>query len=254
MQKYIDIEYGKDLKNKLDIYVPDNKPKGTIICFHGGGIVSGDKYDDSYLEMAKSFVEANYCYVSVNYRLYPDTKFPDFIDDCANSIKYIKDNLEKYNLSKKIIVSGHSAGAYISLMLCLNKSFFRKYKLKNKDIYAWIIDSAQTTSHFNVINFEKHLNPLSQRIDKYAPLFYVSEKTKFNNMLLIYYENDMPNRYEQNKLLKSAILSFNNTANIQDLVLPGNHCEGSSKKNKDNKYPYVIEVLKYLNSINQDKK
>ena len=244
--KYSNVCYDSKTNNLLDIYSTQKQSKGTIICFHGGGIVSGSKEDDSLVLMAQSFNEKGYDYVSVNYRLYPNAKFPEYIEDGAAAIRFIKDNARTYNLSNKLVVSGHSAGAYITLMLCLDSDYLEKQGIGNSDISAWISDSAQTTSHFNVINIEEGLNPLIQRIDKYAPLYYINEKTSFHKMLLIYYSNDMPNRLEQNKLFKSAILSFNNKANIKDVLLEGNHCDGSCKKNKDNEYPYVIETIKFL--------
>jgi hypothetical protein len=65
-------------------------------------------------------------------------------------------------------------------------------------------------------------------------------------MLLIFYENDMCCRYEQNMLFYKSILAFNEQANIVYKVLSGGHCRGSSEPNEDGKYDYVETMLQWL--------
>jgi len=143
-------------------------------------------------------------------------------------------------------VAGQSAGAWIALMLCLNPRYLNALNLSPLDISGWIIDSAQTTSHFNVIKRERGENPLLQRIDEYAPLYYVDENTRFTRMLLMFYREDMPCRPEQNRLFARVVFTFNQNANIRLIELPGGHCHGSSVKDSDGQYPFVKETLKWL--------
>lgn len=231
---------------KLDIYIPDNSDYKTIVYMHGGCLSSLSKSDANYVEIAKSFVNAGYGFVSIEYRKYPKAKFPDYLIDCAKAVKWVENNIKFYGGNGEIIMSGQSAGAWICLMLCFDKEYFEKSKVKINNIIGWIIDSAQTTSHFNVIQKELGLDEFAQRIDKYAPLFYINKETQFSKMFLVFYDNDMPCRLEQNMLLYKNILAYNKNANICFEKLNGTHCAGSTIKDTNGEYPFVKTALSWL--------
>lgn len=245
MKTLLNLTYCKKYKLTLDVYLPDTINFKTIVYFHGGGLEVGDKSGENTVEIAKAFVKNGYGFVCCNYRKYPKAKFPDFILDGAKVVAFVKQRLSEWG-SCGIIVSGQSAGAYISLMLCLNKKYLLNKKVKPQEICGWIIDSAQTTSHYNVLKYELGEDSLAQRINEFAPLFFVDKNTNFSKMLLIFYENDMPCRYEQNMLFYKSILSYNKNADIEYKVLKGEHCAGSSIKDENGNYPFVLESLSWL--------
>ena len=117
MRVFKDVEYKKQTSCKMDMYLPEIDGFQTIVWFHGGGLTSGDKEGGERL--APAFVEAGYGFICVNYRMYPDgVKFPDFLLDAADSIAFVKTNIEKYGgKNNKLYISGQSAGAWLSLML-----------------------------------------------------------------------------------------------------------------------------------------
>ncbi len=239
------VSYNDDYEAcKLDVYLPDEQTRETVVYFHGGGIQSGDKAEKNYVEIAESFVKAGYAFVSVNYRMYPTAKFPDYLQDAAKAVAYAKSNFAG---QREIIIGGQSAGAWISLMLCLNGEYLQREGVSPMEIKAWLIDSAQTTAHFNVLAKESGLHSLTQRINEYAPLFYVDEKTAFSKMLLLFYENDMPCRPEQNMLFYKNVLAFNPKADISYQQLRGGHCHGSIYKDEDGEYSFVKTALTWLN-------
>lgn len=247
-----DAAYGNDEAQRLDAYLPIEKDFTTVVCFHGGGLECHGKDTQNFVDIANDFVKAGYAFVSANYRIYPQAKFPEFIRDAAKAIAYTKSKIAEWGGNGKIIVTGQSAGAWMSLMLCLNQTYLQAEGVDPLDIKAWIIDSAQTTAHFNVLKYDKKADSRLQRIDETAPLYFVNENTAFTKMLLIVYENDMPCRYEQNMLFYKAILSFNHNAQISYEVLPGGHCSGSSIKDENGEYAYVKTALKWLRTANID--
>ena len=89
------------------------------------------------------------------------------------------------------------------------------------------------------LNIEKGLHSMVQRIDETAPLYYVNEGTYFSSLILAVYEDDIPNRLEQNRLLYSTIKYFNNNAQVYLHVLDGGHCRASSEVDKDGEYTLV---------------
>ena len=227
--------------DKLDIYFA-NEEKGVIIYFHGGGFEAGDKYDPHVVEIAESFANFGYTFVNVDYSLYPNTKFPSFLLEAALAVKYTKYRFPH----QKIYITGTSAGAYISMMLCFNRELLGKHGIKPLDISGWIFESGQPTSHFNLLKFEKGLDPLLQRIDELAPLYYVDKDVILSKALFILYTNDMPNRYEQNQLMIKAVKNFNPSLQLDHILLEGSHCAGSSIKDNDGLYPYVKKTIEWL--------
>ncbi|MBQ8374242.1 MAG: alpha/beta hydrolase [Clostridia bacterium] len=242
-----DVGYKPQEQCKLDCYFPETKGFPVIVYFHGGGLETGDKAQTAIVEIAERFVQNGYGFVSVNYRMYTSGgKYPDYLCDGADSIAFVKNHLSQYGGNGEIFVAGKSAGAWISLMLCLNGKYLSDVGIEPLSIGCWIIDSAQATSHFNVLKYEKGEDPSAQRIDEYAPLYYVGQSTEFSKMLLFFYEDDMPCRPEQNRLFYKAIKTFHPEAEIDYMELPGGHCYGSSRKDEDGEYRFVKETLRWL--------
>ena len=225
----------------LDIYFADDE-KDVVFYFHGGGFTCGSKYDPHLVKIAESFARQGYTFVSVDYSLYPNTKFPSYLIEAAKAVKYVCDFLN----IKHPFISGTSAGAYIAMMLCFNKEYLLNENINPLDIKGWIFESGQPTSHFNIMSIEKGVDPYLQRIDEMAPLYYVDNDVKLSPALFILYTNDLPNRYEQNKLLISSVRYYNKNTHLDELLLKGNHCEGSSHIDETGDFPFVYESINWI--------
>ena len=246
MRTFLDLQYSKKHTEKLDVYLPDSDGFTTVVYFHGGGLQEGSRNSGNYVEIAHSFVKKGYAFVSCDYRMYPKAKFPDYLVDGAEAVAYVKAHVKAWGGNGKILVAGQSAGAWMSLMLCLDKHYLGGVGIDAEQIDGWIIDSAQTTSHFNVLGKEQGAHALSQRIDEYAPLCFVNENTRFTKMLLVFYEQDMPMRPEQNMLFYKTVLAFNKDADIAYRQLSGGHCHGSAYKDDDGEYAFVKTAFAWL--------
>lgn len=249
MKTFNDIQYGGLSRQTLDLYTPETPKGGVIVYFHGGGIEDGDKRDKNYVEIAEKFCKNGYAFASVNYILYPQgARYPEYLEDCARAVGFIKKHMGEYGFDK-IYVSGQSAGAWISLMLCFDKQFLRRECVENSDIKGWIIDSAQTTSHFNVLHYETGVDKRAQRIDRYSPMFYLGADSAFSRMFVIYYSRDMACRKEQNLLFVRAVKEFLPEADIEMIELDGTHCSGSVIKGSDGEYPFAVKALEWLKKV-----
>ena len=112
-----DIAYGPHPRQKLDLYRSDT-PRAdgkAVIFFYGGSWDSGSKSD--YLFVAQALTASGYTVVIPDYRLYPEVRFPAFVDDGADAVRWASDRLG----GNKLFVMGHSAGAHIALMLMTNR-------------------------------------------------------------------------------------------------------------------------------------
>jgi len=245
MKTFFDLTYFKNCK--LDIYLPDTlSPTKTIVYVHGGGLVEGDKRDEHKERFGKFFTDENYAFVSVDYSLYPNAKWPSYIEEVAQSIKFLEDHLEEYYLGRDIYISGSSAGSYIIMMLCLDKHYLCDAGADYSMIKGWISDDGQMTDHFNVQEIELKMDPWVQRITHLAPLYYVDNNTDISRLLLIYYDNDLPMRKEQNLLFYETLKHFKPNADVIILELSGTHCEGTCCPEKDGTYRFVKVILDWI--------
>ena len=164
----------------------------------------------------------------------------------AHSIKFLQDNLDKYNLGRDIYISGSSAGSYIIMMLCVDKSYLKDAGADYSMIKGWISDDGQMTDHFNVQEIELKIDPWVQRITKLAPLYYIDKDTNISSLLLLYYDNDLPMRKEQNLLFFETLKHFKPESDVEIMELHGTHCEGTCRPEEDGSYRFVQIILDWV--------
>ena len=251
MRSFIDISYGK-LKNpaqKLDVYLPECESFPVFIYFHGGGIEGGDKGHHPY--MYEDLTSRGICVVSANYRMYPEAKYPEYLEDAAEAVKWVFDNIGRYGNVQKIIVSGTSAGGYISRMLCFDKRWLSAVGLSPTDVDAYIHDAGQPTTHFNLLKKEYGIDPKRIIIDEASPLYHVGEDDKYSPMLIIVSDNDMFNRYDQTMLLVSTLEQYGHGQSEVSLkVMHGTHCHYVSSKKAPGENVFALMVTDYIKKLN----
>ena len=242
MKEILDLQYSNYETTFLDVYLPETTNYQTVIYFHGGGLIKGEKRSEKLVEIATAFTQAGYAFASVQYRMYPNAKFPDYIEDCAKATSFIKSYVKANGGNGELILSGQSAGAWLSLMLCMDRHYLEKEGMTPEEIKGWFIDSAQTTAHFNVLMQETGASRYAERINEYAPLNFVSENTKFTRMMLVLYDQDIACRYEQNMLFYKNVLTYNPEADIRYVLLNGKHCS-STRQTDENGTPLFIKIF-----------
>lgn len=115
----------------LDIYAPKNaKNAPVMIMIHGGGWRNGDKQNRGLnLNKVTFFSENGFIYISINYRLSPAIQHPGHIEDVAEAVAWVHDNISKYGGDKnKIFVMGHSAGAHLAALVAVDERRLQKHK------------------------------------------------------------------------------------------------------------------------------
>jgi acetyl esterase/lipase len=180
----------------LDIYYP-KKTKGfaTIVWFHGGGLTGGNK------EIPEALKNKGFAIIGVSYRLAPKAKAAKSIDDAAAAVAWAFNNIENYGGDKSlIIVSGHSAGGYLGLMIGLNKEYLKKEGIDANKIAGLIPFSGQCITHFE-IRKENGIPDTTPTIDTFAPLYYVRADAPPLLLITGDRELEMLGRYEENAYL-----------------------------------------------------
>lgn len=195
-----DADAYKKERCKLDIYYPTEKKSfQTVIWFHGGGLEGGEK------SIPVELKEKGVAVVAVNYRLSPKAKCPAYIDDAAESIAWVFNNIASYGGDpNNVFVSGHSAGGYLTLMVGMDKSYLKKFGIEADRIKGLIPVSGQTNTHFT-IKKERGLSYDIPYIDEYAPISFSSKDVP--PVLLITGDKnlEMAARYEENAHLYSVL-------------------------------------------------
>src|SRR5215471_7328526 len=113
-----DIPYGAEKRQRLDLYVPDGfkAPAPAVLFFYGGGFVAGRKSE--YRIVGQALASKGIIAAVADYRLYPEATFTTFIEDGGDALAALRRLLPQYaGDPKRIFLAGHSAGAYISVML-----------------------------------------------------------------------------------------------------------------------------------------
>ena len=211
-------------RNYLDIFLPEQEVKGVYIYIHGGGITSGDKECISDAQVNR-LTSGGIAVVCPSYRLYPNAKYPEFIEDVAAVAAWVKNHPEEVKGCSDVFIGGSSAGGYLSMMLYFDNTYLGKYGLSCKDFAGFVFDAGQPTTHFNVVG-ERGLDTRRVIVDEAAPLFHIKEYSGEPPMQIFVADNDMENRYEQTILLLSTLKHFHYPQDIITYVCKENctHC------------------------------
>lgn len=132
------VSFGNDKNQYFVYYEPKHAVSDKIIVWvHGGGWNAGTpKY---FNFVGQCVANAGYRFVSIGYRLSPRNKYPCQIEDvCAGyqaALRYLES--KKINTSK-VIVSGPSAGAHLSSILCYSKSVQHQYDVDVSNVVGFI--------------------------------------------------------------------------------------------------------------------
>ena len=223
MKSFTDICYSKEANQYLDVHLPECDQFPVFLYFHGGGIERGDKAAGRYDAFIKHMTDKGIAVVSANYRMYPNAKYPEFIEDAACATAWVCANMKNYGEITAIYVGGSSAGGYLSQMLCFDKKYLAKHGIAPMDITGFVHDAGQPTAHFNVLR-ERGIDRRRVIIDESAPLYHIGVDKEYPPMLVIVSDNDMKNRYEQTMLLMSTLKHFELDGNVKLQVMHSTHC------------------------------
>ncbi len=118
--------YGAGRRQRLDVYAPTpaTGPLPLLVFIYGGSWDSGSKDDYGFLGAA--FAAQGFLTVIPDYRLVPGIRFPSFIEDCAAAVRWTEQNAARLGGDpRRIVLVGHSAGAYNVMMVALDAHYLR---------------------------------------------------------------------------------------------------------------------------------
>lgn len=177
----------------VDLYYPTNiEDFPTIVWFHGGGLTGGKREIPEFLKNKGLAV------VGVEYRLSPNVKSLECIEDAAAATSWAFNNIEKYGGNTSLIfVSGMSAGGYLTYMVGLDKKYLAAHAIDANIIAGLIPFSGHAITHFTVRK-ERGISGEQPIIDEMAPLFHVRADAPPLLIITGDRELEMLGRYEEN--------------------------------------------------------
>ena len=102
---------------KLDLYLPKNRsaPNPTLMLFHGGGWVDGQKERNVFQLLP--YLSLGWAVINVEYRLARNSPAPAAVEDCRCALRWVTYHAKEYSLdTSKIVLTGISAGGRLALI------------------------------------------------------------------------------------------------------------------------------------------
>ena len=191
VERFTNLQYARDDScQKLDVYRPKgiNGSLPVIISVHGGAWVYGDK--ELYQFYCMSLARHGFAVVNFTYRLAPEHKYPDCVEDLNSVAAWILENKTEYGFDcSHIFAVGDSAGAHILGVytnIITNHEYAGKYSFKvpdgfyltaiglhcgkysfddactseqDRDIMRDVLPSGGTAEELELINVINHITP-----------------------------------------------------------------------------------------------
>ncbi|RIY02183.1 alpha/beta hydrolase [Aureimonas flava] len=130
-------------RGTFDLYVPDTATASTpiVVFFYGGSWDSGFKA--IYPFVGQSLASAGYIVAIPDYRVYPDVRFPAFVEDGARAVSAIERLARRGGAGVEpgrhpLFLMGHSAGAQIAALLAFDARYLAAAEAPDRAIAGFV--------------------------------------------------------------------------------------------------------------------
>ncbi len=120
------LSYGPADRQKLDLYRPAGEamanPAPIAVYVYGGSWKTGQR--GHYRFIGEALTSQGLIVVVPDYRLYPDVRFPAFVEDIARAVAWTRDHAAGFGGDpRRIVLVGHSAGAHSAALLVFDRRY-----------------------------------------------------------------------------------------------------------------------------------
>ena len=122
-RRVVDLAFGPLPRQKLDLYLPavaGPEAPPLLVFIHGGNWRMGSRKDYPFL--AQALASRGMAVAVPDYRLYPEARWPDFLEDNARAVAWLRGEQGRAAGAPQgpCFAMGHSAGAYNAAALALD--------------------------------------------------------------------------------------------------------------------------------------
>jgi acetyl esterase/lipase len=133
------IPYGREPRQSLDVYVPTGAAthRPIVVFWYGGMWTKGTK--EQYRFVGAALANSGYVAVLPDYRLFPQARFPQFVEDGALAVRWAHEHATEIGGdAHAIFLMGHSAGAHLTATLALDEHYLRNVGGGFQWVRGWI--------------------------------------------------------------------------------------------------------------------
>jgi len=126
MRSARNVAYGPQAYQRLDVYAPRRRTREAAapvaVFFYGGSWDTGRRQD--YNWVGQALASRGFVTVLPDYGLYPAVRYPGFLQDGAEAVRWAQDHAAEFGGDpNRIVLVGHSAGAYNAAMIALDRRY-----------------------------------------------------------------------------------------------------------------------------------
>lgn len=145
--RHISMRYGTHERLELDIFSPvggdgsdwkEGDPlQPVVLFFYGGSWKKGNR--GLYRPLGTALSREGFAVAIADYRLFPEVTFPGFMEDAAGALSWVHEFAPTFGGDPdNITLMGHSAGAHISALLCLDPHYLESENLAPSIVKAMV--------------------------------------------------------------------------------------------------------------------
>jgi acetyl esterase/lipase len=136
------LAYGQGPRQKLDVYKPRHAAKAPVVVFFYGGSWQGGSRN-LYPFVGASLAAQGVVTVVPDYSIFPLVRFPTFVEDAARAVRFARKSVAQWGGDpSRLVLMGHSAGAYIAAMLSFDPQWLEQVGLNSQTDLAGFIGLA----------------------------------------------------------------------------------------------------------------
>ena len=187
-----------------------------------------------------------------NYRLSGEAKHPAQIEDVASAFAWIYQNIDRYGgNSKRIFISGHSAGGHLVSLLAVNSYYLNRLKI-NEDAIKGVLSLSGIYSipKMKKRSLKKMAEPAFGKDpsvwESVSPINYV--RKGLPPFLILYSQRDPKTLKEQAKAFAKALKERGNKVTVVEIKHEGHISE--MLKSRRGKNPMAQPMLEFLKTVN----
>jgi acetyl esterase/lipase len=141
-EEHRSLAYGEGPRQKLDVYKPRHAAKAPVVVFfYGGTWQRGSR--GLYPFVGASLAAQGVVTVVPDYSTFPPARFPTFIEDAARAVRFSRTSAAQWGGDpSRLVLMGHSAGAYIAAMLSFDPHWLEQVGLNSQTDLAGFIGLA----------------------------------------------------------------------------------------------------------------
>ncbi len=254
----LDIAYGSEPLQKLDVYPISGQGHRVVVFVHGGSWRSGDK---SNIKMnprfAQFFEDGETVLVSLNFRLLPEATWNQQVQDVTTAVAWVRKHIHRYGGDPdRIVLFGYSSGAHLVALATSDPARIPEGTVAGAvcfDVIAYDVPRA-------IAKAAEHGHPVTQsRLPRFfgqdqadqmkaSPVHHLSAKRDLPNFLIVYaiYQGPVRQTLSQDQSVHFAEAIRRNGGRAEVRGFSGSH-NGLVRGFGDQTHPPTKWVKSFLN-------